>query len=440
MIPEHSALAARTRALMRALRKPTLARDDVLERAVDRPFVFYAPNLCGEYAVFVFGSYRCEKYLRGQCTPCHYSGLPHPSPGLTRDVVYQGLHTQLEHLLEHFDALVLARQRGTGAGYRLRFPHPGGLFADLQIAGEGSWLADREIPPEHRLRMLRRLAGFARERRLNLHVGLEVKAEDVLQAEASGELEAYGEFVEDLDLSLILGFESADPFVRNVIFNKDLCLDEVERAIAIGHARDMRPTCFVYAGNHGMTEDEVVDDVAASIAWLRERGAGIYLMFPNLQPHTLSHLLYHAGHHRLIDVRTAARLVELLLEGGRGESPVHFHAGHDWNIGGLTSEPDPELTVFGNPHGASCPACRERFQRAVWYLAQEHDEVGYREQIEAIRDCGEGCEVRYGESLRELVTAVPLVARVAENLERAEALLPEYQPKRAVVRTGPGGG
>ena len=434
----HAELSERSRKLMQALRRVTYTRDDVLDRPIDKPYHFYAPHLCGSYAIFIFASYRCDKYAQGLCTPCHYSGLLHAAK-LPRADVHAAVLDQFDYMLEHFEDLVMVHQHGTGDGYRLHRPYPGGRFADLQISGEGSWLRDGEIPPEIRAEALTRLDTFARANELNLHVGLEVKAEDILRAEDRGELAAYERagWIERLNLTLIMGFESCDPLVRNVIFNKRLPLDSVERAIEVGHRRGMRPTCFVYTGNHAMTEQEVIDDAIASIRWLRERGAGIYLMMPNLQPHTIPHLLYQHGHHDLIDIRTAIPILEELITHGAGDDPIHFHAGQDWNIGGVTSEPDPELNIFTNPRSASCRACVDRFRQALLGLAREHDVVGYRQQVVAIEGCACGESYRDRALSRCAGASAPLADRVAADLDRIQALLPGYTPRRAAVHTGP---
>ena len=432
------ALSERSRKIMQALRRVTYQRDDVLERPIDKPYLFHAPHLCGSYAIFIFGSYRCDKYVQGLCTPCHYSGLLHPAK-LPRAEVHGAVLDQVDYMLEHFEDLVMAHQLGTGAGYRLLRPYPGGRFADIQVAGEGSWLRDGEIPPAIRVESLDRLDAFAKRQSLNLHVGLEVKAEDILRAEERGELDTYASrgWIDRLNLSLIMGFESTDPLVRNVIFNKRLSLDALERAIEVGHRRGMRPTCFVYTGNHAMTDAEVIADAVASIRWLRERGAGIYLMMPNLQPHTIPHLLYQHGHHDLIDIRTAIPILDELLAHGAGDDPIHFHAGQDWNIGGVTSEPDPELNIFTNPHSASCKACVGRFRKGLLGLAHTHDIASYRAHISVIEACA--CREAYAD--RVLADrqrgALPLGERVATDLHHCERLLPQYEPRRTVLHTGP---
>lgn len=432
------ALSERSRKIMQALRRVTYKRDDVLERPIDKPYLFYAPHLCGSYAIFIFGSYRCDKYMQGLCTPCHYSGLLHPAK-LPQAEVHGAVLDQVDYMLEHFEDLVMAHQLGTGAGYRLTRPYPDGRFADIQVAGEGSWLRDGEIPPAIRVEALDRLDAFAKRRSLNLHVGLEVKAEDILRAEERGELDTYASkgWVDRLNLSLIMGFESTDPLVRNVIFNKRLALDAVEGAIEIGHRRGMRPTCFVYTGNHAMTDAEVIADAITSIRWLRERGAGIYLMMPNLQPHTIPHLLYQYGHHDLIDVRTAIPILDELLAHGAGDDPIHFHAGQDWNIGGVTSEPDPELNIFTNPRSSTCKSCVDRFRTALLGLAHQHDVAAYREHVAAIASCA--CKARYQdrESRDRARARVPLTERVTIDLTHAEALISQYEPKRTVLHTGP---
>jgi len=438
LIPDNPspALSERSRKLMQALRRVTYTRDDVLPGPVREPYVFYAPHLCGEYAIFIFGSFRCDKYLKGLCTPCHYSGLMHPGRMPKADV-YAALDDQVEHLISRFDELVLARQHGTGVGYRLPRRHPDGRFADLQIAGEGSFLRDGEIPPAYRLRILERFVAFGQREEIDLHIGLEVKAEDILRAEERGEFEIYAERMGELHFSLIMGFESTDPWVRNVIFNKGLALEAVERAIEIGLRRGMAPICFVYAGNHAMTDRETIDDAIASIRWLRARGAGIYLMLPNLQPHTIPHLLYHAGAHDLIDVRSAIPIIDELVAHGHGDSRVHFHAGHDWNIGGVTAEPDPELNIFTNPRRISCAGCVARFRAAVYALASSHDVDAWHAGTAGIRSCA--CRADYEEARRKQATRArtPLARRVEADLDRVEQLIDGYDPAPTVVISGP---
>lgn len=432
-------LLERTRRLMSTMRRATYTRDDVLEGPVTKPFLFHTPNLCGDYAVIVLGSRRCSKYTAGNCTPCHYSGLPHPKV-LGQEGLRTGLLAQVDHLVENFDALVLDRQRGDGHGYRLPRRFPRGRFADFELAGEGSFLADPEIPPEVRRAILDNVAALSERRQMDLHVGLEVKAEDVLRAEQRGELASWASLPEQLNLSLLMGFESRDDTVRGLLFAKGLAIGDLERAITIAHRRALRPVCFVYAGAHALTEDEIVRDTRASIAWLRQRGAGVYLMLGNLQPHTLPHLLHQDGRYRMMDVRTALRLVEATIAGGQGVSPVHFHADQDWNIGGLSAEPDPELTVFGNPHGSSCSLCRQQAQDAVLHLVKSREPGPFHARVRAIRACDAGCDARYQRHLEQQrrYGEQPLLERVASNLAHAERAVEDYHPQHAVVLTGPG--
>lgn len=431
------ALAERTRGLMQRLRRPTYTRDDILTELIDKPYAFYAPGVAGDYAIFIFSSYRCDKYLRGLCTPCHYSGLLHPADR-SKAEVFGSVLTQTDHLLAHFDELVLDRQTGDGALFRLERRDPGARFADLQISGEGSFMRDGEIPREIRLEILQKLAAFGREQRIEMHVGLEVKAEDILRAERVGEFEAWGDLVDELHLTLLMGFESADPFVRNVVFCKELETDDVEEAIRVGNRRRMRPTCFVHPGNHSMTDAEVVADARASVDWLRARGAGIYMMLPNLQPHTIPHLLHDQGAHDLLDVRSALPIIDHLIEGGRGDSPVHFAAGDDWRIGGLSSEPDPHLTVLGNPHGVSCARCRRTAEQALHRLARSHDHAAYRAELAALEQCRD-CVVAFEADQAEEASrpTAPLPERVADTLDLVESRLDFYAPQPAVLRTGP---
>ncbi len=439
MSPGEQELLQRTRRLMRTMRRATYDRDDVLEGPVTKPFLFHTPNLCGDYAVIVLGSRRCSKYTAGNCTPCHYSGLPHPR-ALSQEGLRKGLLAQADHLVENFDELVLKHQRGDGHGYRLPRRFPQGCFADFELAGEGSFLADSEIPPEVRRSILEKVTKLSERRKMDLHIGLEVKAEDVLRAEQRGELASWESLRQLLNLSLLMGYESRDDTVRELLFAKGLAIGDLERAISIAHRQALRPVCFVYAGAHTLTEEVMVGDVRASITWLRSRGAGVYLMLANLQPHTLPHLLHQDGRYRMMDIRTALRLVEVTIAGGEGDSPVHFHAGQDWNIGGLSAEPNPELTVFGNPHGSSCARCRQQAQEAVLQLVRSRETAPFHHQVSIIRSCDAGCEARYLRHREQQLehSERPLLERVADNLAHAERAINGYRPQHAAIHTGPG--
>src|SRR5258708_22470335 len=213
----------RTVSCTKRLRRPTYVTDDVLSAPLREPFHFHSGVYKGDFPVIVFSSYRYDKYLQGLCSPCFYSGLPHSRA--PRDDVYASLPGQADALLRRFDQWVMARQPGRG----------GPLPYVLQIAGEGSFLRDGEIPPRQRLEILHKLADDAERRHVQVSYNLETKAEDVFALERRGEFAEYGNLRSRLNLSIAVGYESADPFVRNVVFAKGLDEGVFQQAVKIAH-------------------------------------------------------------------------------------------------------------------------------------------------------------------------------------------------------------
>jgi len=252
----------------------------------------------------------------------------------------------------------------------------------LQIAGEGSFLRNAEIPADRRIEMLQMFADDAWKRQISVSYNLETKAEDVIAAEARGEFAKYGELGTQLNLSLAIGYESADPFIRNVIFAKELDERHFERAVSIALKYDLNPIAYVYAGGHGLSDSDILESVRLTVRRLRELGVGIYLMLPNLQPFTLPHLLWACGRYQLPSPDTVLRILEVMLDGAPRRSSPHAWLGHsDWMIGGITATPDPVLTFYGSIVDASM---RKQLSIALDELQKEQDPEAFRQAVDVL--------------------------------------------------------
>jgi radical SAM enzyme (TIGR01210 family) len=305
---------------------------------VQEPAIFHAGTYRGEFPMVVFVSYPCSKYLEGKCSPCFYSGLP-AMTALKREV-YASLPGQLENFLDRFEEHVVNFQPQRGAD----------LPYVIQISGEGSFLADSEIPPEYREQMLELLADFARQRGIRLALNLEAKAEDILRAGERREFESWQRFREDLEFSFALGFEAVNEFVRNVIFAKGLTLEDFEKAVSLVHRHEMDTIAYVYAGGYGMRKSDILEHLRETFAYLRKSNVGIYLMLPNFQPYTIPHILWTYGRAEVLDIPFVYDCIRLLNEhASRNEGVDPWLGVSDWLLGGVTSQPIPDKTVFGEP-------------------------------------------------------------------------------------------
>jgi hypothetical protein len=268
------------------------------------------------------------------------------------------------------------------------------------------------------MEMLRMFADDARKRQISVSYNLETKAEDVISAEARGEFDNYGELRSQLNLSLAIGYESADPFIRNVVFAKELDEKHFDRAVSIALRYDLTPIAYIYAGGHGLSDIDIINSVRQTVRRLRELGVGIYLMLPNLQPFTLPHLLWDCGRHQLPSPETVLQVLEVLLEGApRRNSPHAWLGRSDWMIGGITSTPDPLLTFYGSILDTTV---RNRLSIAIDRLQKEQDAEAFHRAVDML---GFVLPPDENDSTPDTPT---LPTRIAEMLTVAEGAVDEY--------------
>jgi len=417
---EPATLAEKSCRISRYLRHPQTVNEKRINSTIKKPFKFYPKELIGELAVFIFGSFQCNKFLQGTCVPCFYSGFPH-SKKQKKDI-YNALLKQTKYILNNFNKLVIKHQKKNCYEYNLyrRFKNKG--LNILLLTGEGSFFADHEIPQAYRNKILNSVWKHALKNKLNLQVQCEAKAEDILNAEKKGEFKEYKKLAKDLNLTLEIGLESANDFSRNTIYAKDLQLKDFEKAINITKKHSLITDAFVFCGFHSMTEKEILDDVKKTIDYLREKNIGIRLMFPNIQRHTINHLLYHYKKYNLIDIRTARELIRYLIF-NNNKNNYNYIKGQDWILGGLVSNPTPLLTIFNNPNALSCKKCCRMFEQAIYKLVKTYDPETFERYLKQMKKCK--CEKKYQAFLSQ-APKKPLQERVKNNLEFADKLKKDY--------------
>ncbi len=422
-------LLAQSRELSRELRKRRLRyekREEPLRGAPEKPDIYFEHAPCGTYPIIALRTVPCDKYVLGYCGPCSYSARSYPA-GLGRQELYAGLMGQLEWVLDHFDELFVTRGNGRLDGYHLR-EAPERPWYMLQLAGEGSFFRDAEVPPKYRRAILERLVAFQEKRGVNLHLMLECRPEHLLAAHESGELREIEPLLDTLDVVVNVGFECHDDFLRNVVFAKDLSRDLFSRAMAVAQSYRLDPGVFLFAGATVLTTSEMLDELERGLGYLRSLRLFANVMVPNLQIYTLSDLLYEIGRYRLPEPYFLLDLADRLLDFRPGRP--HAVTPFDWFLGGLESDPSPRLNLLTNPRKSTSDSVTHAIHRCVLELVRTLDAACYRREAERLR-----AEPDYAYYLRGLARkdTRPWSERLAEDLKFAQSHMEVYDSQ---IQTG----
>jgi radical SAM enzyme (TIGR01210 family) len=340
---------------------------------------------------------------------------------LSKKTFYESLMSQHRFIIENFQELVLDKQTRQCPFPKIYRRFRNGKDVMIALSATGSFLSERELPQEYRMRMLELMDEFSRENGINLQIHLASSIEDVVRAFESGVLDDIRPFVKHLNLTNFLGLESIDDFARNVLFNKLSTRDEFERAIDIQSKFGIGSAAFVFCGFHSMTESEILRDAMCTIDYLVSRKVSPVLMTPNLQEYTFNHLLYRYGKYRLVEPRTMMRLLETLtdkcnFDEERGIDP--------WFMLMEGNFPRPALGVFDNSGKVTCSKCSGAIHRAIRQVRRTYSKRSIAENADTIENCE--CKALYENTMQRQDNCVPLSERARENIEFASLMKEQY--------------
>ncbi|HEB79274.1 MAG TPA: hypothetical protein ENI79_02205 [Rhodospirillales bacterium] len=380
---EALALAEKSARISKTLRRQRLEleREAAPVNIATHPDVYFEFAPSGTYPIIAFRTVPCDHYLLGHCSPCSYSARPYPA-GVGRDEIYASLEPQVVWLERNFDDLFTSRASGQLDGYHFRKSIERPCYM-LQIAGEGSFFRDAEIPPAHRRMILERLAALQEARDINLHVMLETRPENLLAAEEQGELEALAPLFRELNVVVNMGYEHHDPFLRNVMFGKVLDERDFQKAVALAHRHRLDPGVFVFAGGHGLTVAKCLTELDGTLTHLENLGVFVNVMVPNLQAYTLPDLLFEIGAYDLPEPFFLLDVADRLLN--YHPNRPHPVTPFDWFIGGMESDPIPRVTMLNNPRSNVPRAVTEQVLDCQQALTRTMDSKAYTAEARRLR-------------------------------------------------------
>jgi archaeosine synthase beta-subunit len=195
----------------------------------------------GTRLMFVFRAMGCAYALRpdGGCSNCGFQPLS------TR-----GTPVSAADLKAQFDGF---------------FEDPGALegVVEIDLYNSGSFLADREIPPDVRTYVLERLGRTSVRRIL-----IESRPEFV----TSEKISVLSALVDGRRLEVGIGLESADDHVREVLVRKGFGRGDFERAVRTLAGLPVRLLVYLLVKPLGLTEAAAIEDAVASARYVFDVG------------------------------------------------------------------------------------------------------------------------------------------------------------------------
>ena len=257
----------------------------------------------GAWPEFIFKGTFCSRTFKGFCSPCFYSQFSLHKPA--GEKYHNMVRSQFSYVIDNFEELVAERQFGRN-------------WAESDppiLTPTGSFFDENEFPQLLRIEMLNKLLLLKQHRKQELHMLLECHCKDWNELDCSSE-ESQREInlLKSLNARILFGFESADDYVRNVIYNKHLDIDEFYTANHKAHAFGLETGVFIFAGLFSMNDALTIQDVTNSIRFAINNSAAPVIMFQNVQQYTINEVLFQAKEINLIEPFTVMEIILNMID------------------------------------------------------------------------------------------------------------------------------
>ena len=203
--------------------------------------------------------------------------------------------------------------------------------------------------------------------------------------------------LQQLNGRVLLGFESVNEFVRNVLYNKYLAADDFKRAVTTIKDAKLGVGAFVFTGINPLSDIEVIADAKATLDYLRSEAITPVLMFHNVQPYTIQELLFTYKAHHLPEPRTVFEILKYLVL----TFPDNSHEMIDsWLIADpVGGPPPPKHNIFGARDCATCMDCSNAIHSAIVTLRTSRQPDTLLSTYDKLKKCA--CAGRFRERLEK---------------------------------------
>lgn len=339
----------------------------------------------GPFPEFILKGRFCKRSAIGLCSPCFYSRLPEYA-FITNDDFNKGYLQQVDYIIDNFEKLVIQNQIG-----KVAFPiKDEDTVIGLVCTPTGSYFDNDEYPLEVRKTNLKKILAKAISLNCRVALHIEAHANDVLKYFENFDKEEI-DLLKQLNARVIIGFESADEFSRNVIYAKELDMTIFLNSINVLKQHGFPVGAFVFAGLFSYTDYETINDIKKTFLFLKEKEISPVLMFANTQKYTISDVLRIENKYKLLDAHTVLEIVKLLINifgcNTIGNIDPWFIADPK---GG---PPEPDHHIFISKENTACHNCNNRIYELIEKLRIDKNADEFLKGYTQIKQCT--CMLKY---------------------------------------------
>lgn len=377
----------------------------------------------GAWPEYILKGTFCKRSFNGLCSPCFYSRLP--LNGHKREEYLSMIHDQCMYIVNNFKELVIDRQIGRTL---IENQQHSGTPCSLVLTPTGSYFDNYEFPIEIRLKMLEGLVHQADKYDVDIVLHIETHCDDfneyiLTNNDALQEIE----LLKQLNAKVIFGFESANEYVRNVLYNKKLSQIDFERAINKIISLGLTPGAFVFAGLFAMNDKNTILDIQNTVKYLSSYGVMPVLMFQNVQEYTLTDILFKNNEIYLLEPFTVLQIVtEFLKELQKSKMQMHWLIADP--VGG---PPKPEFNIF-DCAANTCEKCSKKIYELLKELRLNRDIDTFLTKAQQVQKCS--CYSSYLEFLStQDSTFDGLITNTERLIDKAQNLIYSYIDEKSVL-------
>lgn len=375
----------------------------------------------GAWPEYILKGTFCKRSFNGLCSPCFYSRLP--LSGNQREEYLSMVREQCMHIVNNFKELVIDRQVGKTI---IENQQHSGTPCSLVLTPTGSFFDNYEFPIEIRLEMLEGLVHQADKYDVDIVLHIETHCDDFIEYNLTNDdVLREIELLKQLNAKVIFGFESADEYVRNVLYNKKLSLTDFEKAIDKSVSLGLTPGAFVFAGLFAMNDKNTILDVQNTVKYLSLHGVMPVLMFQNVQEYTLTDVLFKNNQIHLLEPFTVLQIVTQFLK------ELQKYEMH-WLIADpVGGPPKPEFNIFDCAVN-TCTKCSKKIYELLKELRLNRDIDTFLIEAQNVKKCS--CYPSYLKFLSsQESTFDSLITNTDRLVDKAQSLIYSYIDEKSVL-------